>query len=104
MTTLSSFLEWASYTHFTNNDNALLKILCALLEDEHFQINAVDCLLQVVSRKGNPEEKKFFIEWFDLKVLQFMLDAANKVSTKSLNENNYLFLKKLIQVGILLIL
>lgn len=82
----------------THDNNAVLVILCTLLEDEDFQIGAVDCLLQVISRKGPLDERKFLLEWFDFKALKFMLNAANNVSSKSLNEHNYLFLKKLTQV------
>ncbi|KAK6632104.1 hypothetical protein RUM44_007134 [Polyplax serrata] len=96
--TLSCFVEWVNYTYLGNGNNAILVILCNLLEDDHFQIGAVDCLLQIVSRKGPLDERKFLLEWFDLKALKFILSAASNVSSKSLNENNYLFLKKLTQV------
>lgn len=88
-----------NYTYLGNGNNAILVILCNLLEDDHFQIGAVDCLLQIVSRKGPLDERKFLLEWFDLKALKFILSAASNVSSKSLNENNYLFLKKLTQVS-----
>lgn len=98
---MSTFVEWVNYTHLANDNNAVLIILCTLLEDEHFQLGAADCLLQIVSRKGPLEERKFLLEWFDVKALKFMLDAVNSVSRKSLDEKNYLFLKKLTQVNIL---
>ncbi|KAL0274098.1 UNVERIFIED_CONTAM: hypothetical protein PYX00_006610 [Menopon gallinae] len=98
LTTLSSFVEWVNYLHLTAENNVLLVILCTLLEDENFQNNAVECLLQIVSRKGPAEERKFLLEWFDLKSLNFILNAASNVSKRSLNESNYLFIKKLTQV------
>lgn len=93
-------MEWVNYSHIIGENNMVLPTLCALLEEENFQLHAAECLCQIVSRKGPMEERKYLLEWFDIRAMGFILTAANNVSGKSLNENNYLFLKKLTQVGI----
>jgi exportin-5 len=47
--TLTGFIEWVSINHVMANNGQLLQILCLLLDDEDFQAQAAECLLQVVT-------------------------------------------------------
>lgn len=85
-------------SHIKAEHNRVLAILCALLQDGNFQNHAVECLLQIVNRKGPLEDRKCLLDCFDLSAIKQILAAANDVSQKSVTESNYLFLKKLTQV------
>lgn len=58
--TLSGFVEWVSMTNIMAEDGRLLQILCLLLNNEHFQDGAAECLLQVI------EIYKFLISFWSL--------------------------------------
>ncbi|PNF23709.1 hypothetical protein B7P43_G02483 [Cryptotermes secundus] len=93
--TLTGFIEWVSINHIMANDGRLVQILCLLLEDERFQAGAVECLLQVVSRKGRVEERMPLLVLFSAEVMRSIFKAADVASSKSLDERHYHFLKRL---------
>lgn len=59
----------------------------------------MDCLLQVVSRKGKAEERKPLLILFSADAMACMFRAAGVASENALDEKHYLFLKKLTQVS-----
>ncbi|PSN35462.1 Exportin-5 [Blattella germanica] len=93
--TLTGFLEWVSINHIMASDGRLIQMLCILLDDEHFQFPASECLLQIVNRKGRVEERKPLMVLFSTDVMNCIFKAADAASSKSLNEHHYNFLKRL---------
>ncbi|KAI8440518.1 LOW QUALITY PROTEIN: hypothetical protein MSG28_001771 [Choristoneura fumiferana] len=71
--TLTGFVEWVSTNHVVMNNGRLLQILCVLLQDAAFQLPAAD--EDAIS----------------------CIHRAAVASISAVDENNYLFLKKLSQ-------
>ncbi|XP_068627564.1 exportin-5 [Battus philenor] len=95
--TLTGFVEWVSTNHVVMNDGRLLQILCILLQDDVFQLPAAECLLQVVNRKGSTKERKPLMILFSEDAISCIHRAA-VASIGTVDEKQYLFLKKLSQV------
>ncbi|KAL1122618.1 hypothetical protein AAG570_002945 [Ranatra chinensis] len=88
--TLSGFVEWVAMSHIMADDGRLLQILCLLLNNEHFQDCAADCLLLIVSRKGKIEERRPLLILFSADAMRCIFQSADTFVNK-----NYQFLKKL---------
>ncbi|KAJ0179536.1 hypothetical protein K1T71_005248 [Dendrolimus kikuchii] len=95
--TLTGFVEWVSTNHVVTHNGRLLQILCILLQDDSFQLPAAECLLQVVNRKGSTKERKPLMILFSEDAITCIHRAALG-SINAVDENHYLFLKKLSQV------
>lgn len=95
--TLTGFVEWVSTNHVVMNNGRLLQILCILLQDDAFQLPAAECLLQIANRKGSTKERKPLMILFSEDAISCIHRAAVS-SINVMNENHYLFLKKLSQV------
>ncbi|XP_059051314.1 exportin-5 [Achroia grisella] len=95
--TLTGFVEWVSINHVVMNNGRLLQMLCILLQDDAFQLPAAECLLQIVNRKGSTKERKPLIILFSEDAISCIHRAA-VASINLMDENHYLFLKKLSQV------
>ncbi|XP_060800785.1 exportin-5 [Amyelois transitella] len=95
--TLTGFVEWVSINHVVTNNGRLLEILCFLLQDDAFQLSAAECLLQIVNRKGSTKERKPLMILFSEEAIRCIHRAA-VASISMVDENHYLFLKKLSQV------
>lgn len=95
--TLTGFVEWVSIVHIMASDGRLLQILCVLLNDVSFQIPAAECLSQIVNRKGQVKDRKPLLLLFSENALEYICRACNYNNSTSA-EQNYAFLKKLIQV------
>ncbi|KAK9509310.1 hypothetical protein O3M35_006655 [Rhynocoris fuscipes] len=91
--TLSGFVEWVSMVNIMAEDGRLLQILCLLLNNEHFQDGAAECLLQIVSRKGKLDERRPLLVLFSEDAMRCIFQSADTSVTK-----NYQFLKKLTRV------
>ncbi|XP_053599925.1 exportin-5 [Plodia interpunctella] len=95
--TLTGFVEWVSTNHVVANNGRLLEILCFLLQDDAFQLCAAECLLQIANRKGSNKERKPLMILFSEEAIRCIHRAAI-ASLSIIDENHYLFLKKLSQV------
>lgn len=95
--TLTGFVEWVSIVHIMADEGRLLQILCILLNDAAFQIPAAECLSQIVNRKGQIKERKPLMCLFNATALQYIFDAVSCGDITT--EENYAFLKKMVQVG-----
>ncbi|XP_047518097.1 exportin-5 [Pieris napi] len=95
--TLTGFVEWVSTNHVVTNNGRLLQILCILLQDDVFQLPAAECLLQIVNRKGSAKERKPLMILLSEDAISCIHRAA-VASISAMDENHYLFLKKLSQV------
>ncbi|XP_072247044.1 exportin-5 [Leuresthes tenuis] len=110
LTTLAGYIDWVSLVHITSGNCHLLEMLCLLLGDPELQLEASECLLIALSRKGKLEERKPFMLLFDDVAIQYILSAAQSAdglaictnSTESsaveVVERRYVFLKRLCQV------
>ncbi|XP_037541790.1 exportin-5 [Nematolebias whitei] len=110
LNTLAGYIDWVSLLHITSGNCKLLEMLCLLLSEPDLQLEASECLLIALSRKGKLEERKPFMLLFDDVAINFILSAAQSadclaISPSSLEsqgvevvERRYIFLKRLCQV------
>ncbi|ROJ36067.1 Exportin-5 [Anabarilius grahami] len=106
LNTLAGYIDWVALSHITNENCHLLEILCLLLSEPELQLEAAECLLIAISRKGKLEERKPFMVLFDEVAMNYILSAAQsadgaalfKQSSGAVVERRYTFLKRLCQV------
>ncbi|XP_053475356.1 exportin-5 isoform X2 [Ictalurus furcatus] len=97
LNTLAGYIDWVALVHITNNSCHLLEILCLLLSEPELQLEAAECLLIAISRKGKLEDRKPLMVLFDDVAMHYILSAAQSVEV-GLSEMSYTFLKRLCQV------
>lgn len=95
--TLTGFVEWVSIVHIMASNGRLLQILCVLLNDVEFQSAAAECLSQICNRKGQIKDRKPLLLLFHESAIEYVVRAATDTSGGTA-EQNYSFLKKLVQV------
>ncbi|XP_067277534.1 exportin-5 [Pseudorasbora parva] len=106
LNTLAGYIDWVALGHITNENCRLLEILCLLLSEPELQLEAAECLLIAISRKGKLEERKPFMVLFDEAAMNYILSAAQSAdgaalcnqSSGAVVERRYTFLKRLCQV------
>ncbi|XP_029376722.1 exportin-5 isoform X2 [Echeneis naucrates] len=98
LNTLAGYIDWVSLVHITSGNCHLLEILCLLLSEPELQLEAAECLLISISRKGKLEDRKPFMLLFDDVAIHYILSAARSVSAVEVVERRYIFLKRLCQV------
>ncbi|MED6263098.1 hypothetical protein CHARACLAT_000924 [Characodon lateralis] len=110
LNTLAGYIDWVTLVHITSRNCQLLEMLCLLLSEAELQLEASECLLIALSRKGKLEERKPFMLLFNDVAIQYILSAAQSAdglaicpnSSKSqaveVVERRYIFLKRLCQV------
>ncbi|XP_076017062.1 exportin-5 isoform X2 [Genypterus blacodes] len=113
LNTLAGYIDWVTLAHITNSNCRLLEMLCLLLSEPELQLEAAECLLIAISRKGKLEDRKPFMVLFDDLAIHYILSAAQsadgvticKKSTETqaeeavrVVERHYIFLKRLCQV------
>ncbi|XP_023819052.1 exportin-5 isoform X1 [Oryzias latipes] len=110
LNTLAGYIDWVSLTHITCGNCHLLETLCLLLSEPELQLEASECLLIALSRKGKLEDREPFMLLFDDVAIQCILSAAQSADglSTSMNsseplagdvvERRYVFLKRLCQV------
>ncbi|XP_048061811.1 exportin-5-like isoform X1 [Megalobrama amblycephala] len=106
LNTLAGYIDWVALSHITNENCRLLEIFCLLLSEPELQLEAAECLLIAISRKGELEERKPFLILFDEVIMNYILSAAQsadgaplcKQSSGAVVERRYTFLKRLCQV------
>lgn len=106
LNTLAGYIDWVSLSHITSQNCRLLEILCLLLSEPELQLEAAECLLIAISRKGKLEERKPFMVLFDEAAMNYILSAAQSAdgaalcnqSSGGIDERRYTFLKRLCQV------
>ncbi|KAF2355277.1 Exportin-1/Importin-beta-like [Trinorchestia longiramus] len=95
---LTSLVEWVAVHHVFSDAGRLLQLLCCLLRDEGLQLSAAQCLLSVVSRKGNMEDRLPLLSLFHNDCLGAIYDSACSVLQSSDADANYSFIKTLAQI------
>ncbi|XP_051816047.1 exportin-5 [Acanthochromis polyacanthus] len=110
LNTLAGYIDWVSLVHVTFRNCHLLEMLCLLLSEPELQLEAAECLLIGLSRKGKLDERKPFMLLFDDVAIHYILSAAQSadglaICKKSSDsravevvERRYTFLKRLCQV------
>ncbi|XP_058650837.1 exportin-5 isoform X3 [Onychostoma macrolepis] len=106
LNTLAGYIDWVALVHITNDNCHLLEIFCLLLSEPELQLEAAECLLIAISRKGKLEERKPFMVLFDEVAMNYILSAAQSAggaalcnqSSGGIVERRYTFLKRLCQV------
>ncbi|XP_010887304.2 exportin-5 isoform X2 [Esox lucius] len=111
LNTLAGYIDWVAVTHITNDNCRLLEMLCLLLSETELQLEAAECLVIAISRKGKLEDRKPLMLLFDDVAMHFILSAAQSAAgaaicnTPSASEpavgvvdRHYTFLKRLCQV------
>ncbi|XP_016046920.1 exportin-5 [Erinaceus europaeus] len=98
LNTLAGYIDWVSMSHITAENCKLLEILCLLLNEQELQLEAAECLLIAVSRKGKLEDRKPLMVLFGDVAMHYILSAAQTADGGGLVEKHYVFLKRLCQV------
>uniref|UniRef100_W5NFG2 Exportin-5 n=1 Tax=Lepisosteus oculatus TaxID=7918 RepID=W5NFG2_LEPOC len=98
LNTLAGYIDWVSLVHITHDNCRLLEMLCLLLSEPELQVEAAECLLIAVSRKGKLEDRKPLMVLFDDVAIHYFLSAAQTADGEGLLERHYVFLKRLCQV------
>ncbi|XP_070696536.1 exportin-5 [Pempheris klunzingeri] len=110
LNTLAGYIDWVSLVVITSGNCHLLEILCLLLSEPELQLEAAECLLIAISRKGKLEDRKPFMLLFDDVAILYILSAAQSadglaICKKSSDskavevvERRYIFLKRLCQL------
>ncbi|MEQ2194630.1 hypothetical protein XENOCAPTIV_000677, partial [Xenoophorus captivus] len=70
------YIDWVTLVHITSRNCQLLEMLCLLLSEAELQLEASECLLIALSRKGKLEERKPFMLLFNDVAIQYILSAA----------------------------
>uniref|UniRef100_A0A1A8S6Q7 Exportin-5 n=1 Tax=Nothobranchius rachovii TaxID=451742 RepID=A0A1A8S6Q7_9TELE len=110
LNTLAGYIDWVSLVHITSGNCKLLEMLCLLLVEPELQLEASECLLIALSRKGKLEERKPFMLLFHDVAIHYILCAAQTADglvicsnssdpqAVEMAERRYVFLKRLCQV------
>uniref|UniRef100_A0A8C7KRF5 Exportin-5 n=1 Tax=Oncorhynchus kisutch TaxID=8019 RepID=A0A8C7KRF5_ONCKI len=97
LNTLAGYIDWVALANITNDNCRLLEMLCLLLSETELQLEAAECLLIAISRKGKLEDRKPLMVLFDDVAMHYILSAAQPVGA-GVVERHYTFLKRLCQV------
>ncbi|KAM4692893.1 exportin-5 isoform 2-T2 [Discoglossus pictus] len=98
LNTLAGYVDWVSINHITDDNCKLLEMLCLLLGESELQVEAAECLLISVSRKGKLEDRVPLLLLFGDTAMNYIMCAAQMVDGEMLLEKRYVFLKRLCQV------
>uniref|UniRef100_T1JEG0 Folliculin n=1 Tax=Strigamia maritima TaxID=126957 RepID=T1JEG0_STRMM len=95
--TFTYFAEWIPFVHLWSNLRILPQI-CSLLKSEKLRLQAVECLLKIVSRKGHIEDRKPHLTLFTEHCMKHIYQAAITPPSVPVDEHRYTFLKRLGEV------
>ncbi|XP_043916295.1 exportin-5 isoform X2 [Protopterus annectens] len=98
LNTLAGYMDWVAMSHITADNCKLLEMLCLLLNEPELQLEAAECLLIAVSRKGKVDDRKPLTVLFGDVAMHYILTAAQSADEGGLIERNYVFLKRLCQL------
>ncbi|PIO29769.1 hypothetical protein AB205_0126620 [Aquarana catesbeiana] len=77
LNTLAGYIDWVSFSYLTAQDCKLLQMFCLLLAEEDLQVEAAECLLIAVSRKGKLEDRAPLLNLFADSPIHCIMAAAN---------------------------
>ncbi|XP_038074929.1 exportin-5-like isoform X2 [Patiria miniata] len=96
--TLTGYVDWVASQHIFADNNALLSTLYSLLNIQELKRPAAEVLQLIVNRKGKPEERYPLLVLFSADAIKTILAAAQNACSAGLDEENYIFMKRLCQV------
>ncbi|XP_022088684.1 exportin-5-like isoform X3 [Acanthaster planci] len=96
--TLTGYVDWIAPQHIFADNNALPSMLYSLLTIQELKLAAVEVLQLIVNRKGKPEERHPLLVLFSADAIKTILAAAQNACAAGLDEENYIFLKRLCHV------
>ncbi|KAE8600179.1 hypothetical protein XENTR_v10013121 [Xenopus tropicalis] len=96
--TLAGYIDWVAITHIMADNCKLLGMLCVLLSEPELQLEAAECLLIAVSRKGKLEDRIPLLILFGDEAIEYILSVAQMADTETLEEKRYILLKRICQL------
>uniref|UniRef100_A0A0K2UPE2 Exportin 5 [Megachile rotundata] n=1 Tax=Lepeophtheirus salmonis TaxID=72036 RepID=A0A0K2UPE2_LEPSM len=98
--TFNAFVEWVPVSYVMANDKYLIRCLCHLLMDESLQLNAGECLLNIVSIKCVKNQDRLqFLSFFETDMITQLFSATEAAEQKSSSDDvHYVFLKKMVLI------
>uniref|UniRef100_A0A674PBU9 Exportin 5 n=1 Tax=Takifugu rubripes TaxID=31033 RepID=A0A674PBU9_TAKRU len=97
LNTLAGYIDWVSLSYISSKYSEILEVLCLLLNEPELQLEAAECLVIAVRRKGKLEDRKPIMLLFDDVAIDCILSAAQSADGLVV-EQRYIFLKRLCQV------
>uniref|UniRef100_A0A674E0Z4 Exportin 5 n=1 Tax=Salmo trutta TaxID=8032 RepID=A0A674E0Z4_SALTR len=82
LNTLAGYIDWVALANITNDNCHLLEMLCLLLSETELQLEAAECLLIAISRKGKLEDRKPLMVLFDDVAMHYILSAGSDVEVE----------------------
>eukprot|EP00066_Takifugu_rubripes_P012336 XP_011601602.1 PREDICTED: exportin-5 isoform X1 [Takifugu rubripes] len=109
LNTLAGYIDWVSLSYISSKYSEILEVLCLLLNEPELQLEAAECLVIAVRRKGKLEDRKPIMLLFDDVAIDCILSAAQSADGLAICkkpesevvevvEQRYIFLKRLCQV------
>uniref|UniRef100_A0AAY4D984 Exportin-5 n=1 Tax=Denticeps clupeoides TaxID=299321 RepID=A0AAY4D984_9TELE len=93
LNTLAGYIDWVTMVHITHDNCRLLEVLCLLLSEPELQMEAAECLIIAISRKGKLEDRIPLMVLFDDVAMHYIVSSA-----QSADGQHYSFLKRLCQL------
>ncbi|XP_028845932.1 exportin-5 isoform X2 [Denticeps clupeoides] len=113
LNTLAGYIDWVTMVHITHDNCRLLEVLCLLLSEPELQMEAAECLIIAISRKGKLEDRIPLMVLFDDVAMHYIVSSAQSADgavkcnksdslqpneTVGVVEQHYSFLKRLCQL------
>ncbi|XP_033112204.1 exportin-5-like [Anneissia japonica] len=93
--TIAGFVEWIALPLVFLNDCALPQTLYQLLQEPELRNNAAEILSIIVNRKDRLKDRQPLNVMFSKNAMVAILSSAEIASQEAVNEQNYIFLKKI---------
>jgi hypothetical protein len=102
LSSLTYYVEWLDWSDLLASDCKLLRLLYSFISVEQLKTDACECLLAILSRKGDLKrtlkQREKLLILLSKDALQVILDAALKAAGCGVDEVQYVFIKRVCQV------
>jgi exportin-5 len=102
LSTITVYVEWVGWSDLLSDDCKLLRLLYSFISVEQLKTGACECLLAILSRKGDlkrtMKEREKLLVLLSKDALQVILDASMQAASLGVDEVQYVFLKRVCQV------
>uniref|UniRef100_A0AAY4D9F0 Importin N-terminal domain-containing protein n=1 Tax=Denticeps clupeoides TaxID=299321 RepID=A0AAY4D9F0_9TELE len=100
LNTLAGYIDWVTMVHITHDNCRLLEVLCLLLSEPELQMEAAECLIIAISRKGKLEDRIPLMVLFDDVAMHYIVSSAQSAdgAVKCNKSDSLHFLKRLCQL------
>ena len=97
--TFSVFVDWVPITLIMASNKYLIRCLCVLLSDGYLQMQAAECLLNIVNwRAGKIQDRMQILSLFGSDMMAPLFEATEQANQKALEESHYHFLKRMVEI------